>query len=138
MKTEPLDFADLKQVANGEWVGLPAKTVKATSIYMWQICKKLQEFYTALGYEVVLRYGVQALFISTGKYHHHIGLNTWHGENAPQPAANQVGLQSFTVQLNEKDQEVIARLEKIGASVEKTATGFITADSSGNRILVEQ
>lgn len=31
------------------------------------------------GFEVVNRFGTQALFISDGKYHHHIGLNTWNG-----------------------------------------------------------
>ena len=30
-----------------------------------------------LGFEVTMRYGGQAAFISAGAYHHHIGLNTW-------------------------------------------------------------
>ena len=31
-----------------------------------------------LGFELTLRYGEQAAFVSAGGYHHHIGLNTWH------------------------------------------------------------
>ena len=30
-----------------------------------------------LGFEEQARYGDQAVFISAGGYHHHIGLNTW-------------------------------------------------------------
>ena len=30
-----------------------------------------------LGFQLTLRYGRQAAFISAGGYHHHIGLNTW-------------------------------------------------------------
>ncbi|HEY3593197.1 MAG TPA: VOC family protein, partial [Polyangiaceae bacterium] len=30
-----------------------------------------------LGFEVTQRYGAEAVFLSAGGYHHHIGLNTW-------------------------------------------------------------
>ncbi|HUG09869.1 MAG TPA: VOC family protein, partial [Opitutaceae bacterium] len=30
-----------------------------------------------LGFEVTQRLGNQAVFLSAGGYHHHIGLNTW-------------------------------------------------------------
>lgn len=46
------------------------------------------EFYRdLLGFELTNMYGDQAAFLSTGGYHHHIGLNTWHskgGSPAPQ------------------------------------------------------
>jgi len=36
------------------------------------------DFYCGvLGFEVTQRYGSQAVFLSAGGYHHHIGLNTW-------------------------------------------------------------
>lgn len=44
-----------------------------------------------LGYQKVLLYGGQALFISDQGYHHHIGLNTWH-QGAPLCAEKQIGL----------------------------------------------
>lgn len=51
------------------------------------------DFYCGLlGFEITTRYGTQAVFISAGGYHHHIGLNTWYSKGAP-PASNQgVGL----------------------------------------------
>ncbi|MGG0655166.1 VOC family protein [Rummeliibacillus pycnus] len=138
MKTVPLNFDDIKKSQDGEWNGLPANTVMGHIHLHVANLKDAERFYTALGYKVVLRYGSQALFISTGDYHHHIGLNTWNGEGAPQPKKNQVGLQNFTVQLDERDEDVINRLTTIGAPIEKTENGFITVDPSGNRIIVEK
>lgn len=45
-----------------------------------------------LGFEVMQRYGAQAVFISAGGYHHHIGLNTWYSKNAPPAPQNSCGL----------------------------------------------
>lgn len=46
------------------------------------------DFYCGLlGFEITTTYGDQAVFISAGGYHHHIGLNVWHSkgsEPAPQ------------------------------------------------------
>jgi catechol 2,3-dioxygenase len=35
-----------------------------------------------LGFEIKQRYGTQAIFLSAGGYHHHIGLNTWESKGA--------------------------------------------------------
>jgi len=51
----------------------------------------------ALGFEVTSRYGPDAVFLSAGGYHHHIGLNTWAGRGAPQPARGTTGLYHFAV-----------------------------------------
>lgn len=54
---------------------------------------KAAAFYVdLLGFEITQRYGSQALFISAGGYHHHIGLNTWHSKNGPAAPANSPGL----------------------------------------------
>jgi len=43
-----------------------------------------QDFYVGqLGFEVMHRYGNQALFVATGGYHHHVGLNTWYSAGRP-------------------------------------------------------
>ena len=48
-----------------------------------------------LGFEVTSRYGRDAVFLSAGGYHHHIGLNTWAGRGAPAPAPGTTGLYHF-------------------------------------------
>lgn len=42
-----------------------------------------------LGFELTLRHGHEAAFVSAGGYHHHIALNTWesHGGSPPPPRA---------------------------------------------------
>jgi catechol 2,3-dioxygenase len=54
---------------------------------------KASKFYVdLLGFEITQRYGDQALFISAGGYHHHIGLNTWYSKNAGPAPGNLPGL----------------------------------------------
>jgi catechol 2,3-dioxygenase len=138
MAVDPLNFADL--LAGGEqrpWKGLPASTVMGHIHLHVSELVKTEEFYSkGLGFEVVNRYGAQALFISDGKYHHHIGLNTWNGLGAPAPSPNSVGLESFTLMLpnEEKKNKIIAQLKNIGASVIEDNGSTVATDPSGNRI----
>ena len=39
-----------------------------------------------LGFEVTQWYGEDAVFLSAGGYHHHIGLNTWQSKGGPPTA----------------------------------------------------
>ena len=45
-----------------------------------------------LGFEVTQWYGEDAVFLSAGGYHHHIGLNTWAGRDVPPAPRNTAGL----------------------------------------------
>lgn len=54
--------------------------------------KALAFYRDLLGFEVMQRYGSQAVFISAGGYHHHIGLNTWYSKNAPPAPQKACGL----------------------------------------------
>jgi catechol 2,3-dioxygenase len=52
--------------------------------------RALSFYHELLGLEITTRYGTQAVFLSAGGYHHHIGLNTWYskgGGPAPQDTA---------------------------------------------------
>lgn len=51
------------------------------------------DFYVGvLGFELQLRHGDEAAFLSAGGYHHHIGLNTWESKGGPPPAPGTTGL----------------------------------------------
>lgn len=141
MTTEPLDAEGLlEEDKRGTWNGLPAGTVMGHIHLHVSELDKTEEFYTkGLGFDVVSRYGPQALFISTGKYHHHIGLNTWNGVGAPKPAENSVGLRSFSLVLPDEEsvKETISRLISVGAEVTEENGVMVTVDPSGNRIKLE-
>lgn len=54
---------------------------------------KALDFYVGLlGFEITQRYGTDAVFISAGGYHHHIGLNTWYSKNGPPAPQRSAGL----------------------------------------------
>jgi catechol 2,3-dioxygenase len=44
--------------------------------------KSLAFYADLLGFKITQRYGDQAVFLSAGGYHHHIGLNTWQSKGA--------------------------------------------------------
>jgi catechol 2,3-dioxygenase len=50
-----------------------------------------------LGFEEQARYGDQAVFISAGGYHHHIGLNTWESKGGSPPPPRTTGLYHVAV-----------------------------------------
>ena len=54
--------------------------------------RALAFYHGLLGFEITNRYGEQAVFVSAGGYHHHIGLNTWYSKNALPAARHSVGL----------------------------------------------
>src|SRR6187549_3146363 len=56
------------------------------------IQRSLQFYCDLLGFQLTTMYGDQAAFVSAGGYHHHIGLNTWHSEDAPPATKEGVGL----------------------------------------------
>ena len=56
------------------------------------IQRSLAFYQDMLGFEVTTWYGNEAVFISAGGYHHHIGLNTWFSRNGPPAPRNSAGL----------------------------------------------
>lgn len=51
------------------------------------------DFYCGvLGFDLVMKYGKDAAFISAGGYHHHIGLNTWQSKGGKPAPKNTAGL----------------------------------------------
>ncbi|WP_453992240.1 VOC family protein [Bacillus nitroreducens] len=138
MVTEPLDGQGVLAAANGEkWEGLPKETVMGHIHMHVADLVKTEEYYTkGLGFDVVTRYGGMALFISTGGYHHHIGLNTWNGVGAPAPSENSAGIKQFTLVLPNEPalQTTVENLKNIGAYVQEENGVTFTKDPSQNKI----
>jgi catechol 2,3-dioxygenase len=73
-----------------------------------------------LGFEEQARYGNQAVFISAGGYHHHIGLNTWESRGGSPPPPGHTGL--FHAAIRYPDRKTLAdalrRLVDAGISLD--------------------
>ena len=50
-----------------------------------------------LGFEITQHYGRQAVFLSAGGYHHHIGLNTWGSAGGSPPPPGTTGLYHLAI-----------------------------------------
>src|SRR5258705_11448727 len=59
--------------------------------------RALSFYRDVLGFDVTARYGADAVFLSAGGYHHHIGLNTLAGRGAPPPPPGTTGLYHFAI-----------------------------------------
>ncbi len=59
--------------------------------------RALRFYCGVLGFELMMRYGESAAFISAGGYHHHIGLNTWESAGGSPPAAGTTGLYHLAI-----------------------------------------
>ncbi|MDR9854258.1 VOC family protein [Paenibacillus sp. VCA1] len=138
MDTVALDIRNLLQEGAGqEWKGLPEGTLMGHIHLHVSFLQDAEAFYIqGLGFEVVCRLSNQALFISTGQYHHHIGFNTWNGVGAPAPAENSVGLTSFDIVYPTEAARTAAvqRLKSMGVSVQEDRGAWITEDPSKNRM----
>jgi catechol 2,3-dioxygenase len=96
-----------------------------------------EEFYAGtLGFEVTVRGYPQALFLSAGGYHHHIGLNTWTGEGAPPPPAGSRGLRWFEIVVPDERrmEELERRVRADGVELRHEEDALHLRDPSGNEI----
>lgn len=136
MATEQLDANGILAESDAEWTGLPEDTLMGHIHLHVNDLKKADEFYTkGLGFQVVSYYP-QAVFLSTGGYHHHIAINTWQGAGAPTPPKNSVGLNWYTLVYPDDAarEKVIKQLQQVGAEISKEANYYVTTDPAGNQI----
>ncbi len=135
MTTEPLDANGLLAESDGStYEGLPKETIMGHLHLHVSDLQEAESFYCkGLGFEVVLRYSNHALFISTGGYHHHLGLNIWNGQGAPAPDEHRAGLKQFTVVYPsaEARDEAADRLGKLGYHVQQLDQFLFVKDPSG-------
>ncbi|HWD70706.1 MAG TPA: VOC family protein [Solirubrobacteraceae bacterium] len=102
--------------------------------------EQIERFYAGvLGFDVMVKLGGTALFVSAGGYHHHLGLNTWQSRGGTTPPAGGVGLRAYEIRLGDSDAlaRVLARVQAAGIATEPAADGATLArDPSGNGILL--
>jgi catechol 2,3-dioxygenase len=59
--------------------------------------RALRFYCDVLGFELMVRLGNEAAFVSAGGYHHHIGLNTWESAGGNPPPLNATGLYHLAI-----------------------------------------
>jgi catechol 2,3-dioxygenase len=103
--------------------------------------RALEFWRDVLGFEVQARLGDEAVFVSAGGYHHHIGLNTWQSRGGPPPPAGTTGL--FHVAIRYPDRATLAgavrrvveaRVPLEGASDHGVSEAIYLRDPDGNGV----
>ena len=105
------------------------------------IDRSLKFYRDLLGFNVTARFGSSAVFLSSGSYHHHIGLNTWAGNEVTPPPEGHSGLYHFAILY--PDRYELAKTFKIlweqkypleGASDHGVSESIYIKDPDGNGI----
>jgi catechol 2,3-dioxygenase len=82
--------------------------------------RSLAFYRDVLGFEVTQRYGSQAVFLATGGYHHHIGLNTWESAGGQPPPSGATGLYHVAILYPTRTElaDALRRVSQAGISLE--------------------
>lgn len=141
MTTDPLDLDAI--LAAGDEApppadtppGLPPGTVMGhVHLHVADIAAAEAFYRERVGFDLTLRYGPMASFLSAGGYHHHLGMNTWAGVGAPPPPPDALRLVDYAIELPDAAEleRVRARLAAAGDPLEESATGLLARDPSGH------
>ena len=103
--------------------------------------RSLRFYRDVLGFEVTASYGPNAVFLSAGGYHHHIGLNTWAGPGAPPPPPGTTGLYHLAILYPDR-KALAAALRRVltagvpleGASDHGVSEAIYLRDPDGNGV----
>jgi catechol 2,3-dioxygenase len=105
------------------------------------IDRALRFYQGVLGFDLVMRLGDQAAFVSAGGYHHHIGLNTWHSRGGTPAPTSHTGLYHFAIRYPSRRDlaQAVRRVIEAGVHLHGVADHGVSeavyvADPDGNGI----
>jgi catechol 2,3-dioxygenase len=138
MVTEPLDYDEIiAETGDDKWNKTPLTTIIGHIHLHVGDLEKAKDFYMqGLGFDLIMEAGNSAIFLSSGGYHHHIGLNIWNGRNAPPLPADSVGMKYYTIHFPDEKarEERIKKLEDLRYEVIKENEDIFAKDPSENLI----
>ena len=141
--TDPLDLngllAELEDPETEPFERQPAGTTMGHVHLQVSHIAPTTEFYRdLLGFGLMAEYGGQAVFLSAGGYHHHVGANIWRSGGALPPDPGAAALRRFEVVLpsaGERD-ALVARIADGGVDVEDDPAGPLVRDPSHNAFVL--
>ncbi|HEV8193036.1 MAG TPA: VOC family protein, partial [Ktedonobacterales bacterium] len=139
MAVDPIDIRGL--LAEGDrdetpWSGMAAGTyVGHIHLQVGDIAQARAFYSGVLGFDVVAQLP-DALFVSAGGYHHHVGMNTWHSRGAGPAPAGTAGLRCYTIDLptEEARAAIVACLDTAGIAHETSDDAVVVRDPWQNTI----
>lgn len=106
--TNPVDVQGVMALfdENRPWNGFPeGTTLGHIHLNVSELNEEMTHFYVnALGMDIMTNFMDSALFISAGRYHHHIAINIWQGVGAPNAPVNSSGLEGYSLVLSSDEE----------------------------------
>jgi catechol 2,3-dioxygenase len=141
MTTDPLDLQALIAAAPAhqpDRFRIDAHTLLGHLHFNVADLNRSARFYCDLfGLQLMQHYGAQALFVAADGYHHHFGLNTWNGRNAPPPPAAARGFAAAQLRLPAAEAAALAtRLSAAEWPFIRSAETLTVADPDGRQLIV--
>jgi catechol 2,3-dioxygenase len=125
--------------AGEPWRGMP-EGVKLGHMHLQigDVERAAAFYHGVLGFDIVSQ-SANSLFVSAGGYHHHIGMNTWHSQDAGPAPADSVRLRAFSVDFasDAARQAVLARLAQAGIATTPLDGALAVNDPWGNTVLLQ-
>jgi catechol 2,3-dioxygenase len=139
MAVDPVDIRGV--LAEGDrdetpWSGMAEGTyIGHIHLQVGDIPQALAFYSDILGFDAVAQLP-DALFVSAGGYHHHVGLNTWHSRGAGPAPEGSAGLRFYTIDLptEEARAAVVARLDAAAIAHEASGDAVVVRDPWQNTI----
>lgn len=98
MVTEPMKYQEVLSLARPYQTFSNQVVLGHLHLHVSNLAEAVAYFQSTLHYEVIQYYGESAAFLSSGGYHHHLGLNTWSGQDLPIKNLNTTGIVAFQVE----------------------------------------
>jgi catechol 2,3-dioxygenase len=98
MVTEPMKHQEILNLARPFQRFSNQVILGHLHLHVSNLTEAVEYYQSLLHYEVTQYYGESAAFLSSGGYHHHLGLNTWGGQNIPKKNLQTTGVVAFQVQ----------------------------------------
>jgi catechol 2,3-dioxygenase len=143
MATDPVDVPGLLAAAgDAEWTGMPPGTVMGhVHLHVGELDQAAAFYGDGLGFDRTTWSYPGALFLGAGGYHHHVGVNTWAGANAPAPGVDDARLMEWTLVVPDADSvaAVGASLASAGYPIDRaTPEAFVAQDPWGTQVRVRK
>jgi len=97
----------------------PTTSIGHVHLKVANIDRSLAFYHGVLGFDIMIRMGNQAAFLSAGGYHHHLGMNTWESLGGTPPPPGTTGLYHTAILYQNREElaDAVRRLIRAGIPI---------------------
>lgn len=140
MATDPVDVRALLAAGGTEpWTGMPkGTTIGHVHLHVGDLDQAARFYSQSLGFDRMVWSYPSALFMAAGRYHHHLGTNTWAGPDATRAEPDAPQLLEWVLELptTADVRRAAQSLHANGYSADVVDDDFVTRDPWGTALRI--